>query len=229
MKMADTMGCYTPPQYRGRIADVYTPQQYCGQIADFLVANPGAWLQGALAADAMGYRGIDPDHPEARKWCSVGLLDKFIADVEMNRRASNLVRKVIAPIESIVFFNDMQGRTINDVIQMFRCASYMLESEQLVAERKAAAESPEESLGMKYAKALSKAMTDSFVQQFKGDVAKHFLPVKPPEVWKPLAKDEIPIPDWNVLAHAPPIIDPALISQESWYIKQSVALLKTAA
>jgi hypothetical protein len=225
-----------------------TPQQHCGQIADFLVANPGAWIRGSLARNEYGY-ALDPGHPQASQWCSMGLLDKFVTDLTMHKRCEKLLHRVIAPMESIVFFNDMKDRTINDVIQAFRCASYMIEESQLQKEREEEATVPiyaskftcstydmattkaHDSVGATYAKALAKSMAEVFAESFKESAActqKVIAKAQAMAIWKPEPKD-VTVPNWNVLAHAPPIFGPKLISNESWYIKQSVGLLKAAA
>lgn len=110
-----------------------TPQQYCAEIADFLSTHRDAWTQGSMARDASG-EACDTDDPAARRWCALGLIDKFARWPHLTRRCATLLSRVVTPIyakrdlpRSPAAYNDAPGRTVDDVITMFRCASYMPE------------------------------------------------------------------------------------------------------
>lgn len=111
----------------------FSPQEYCGIIAGWLQQNPQAWCQGAMARDADGY-GKDASDPNSRAYCTMGLLEKFIPDMTMRDRCAKLLSRVLTPFRegviarsnrSPVSYNDTSGRSVEEIISMFRCASYM--------------------------------------------------------------------------------------------------------
>lgn len=113
--------------------DSTTPQKWCSTIADFLQANPTAWCQRSLARTTYGL-DCDSDDPAATGWCTVGLLEKFVGKSDMVVRCMKLLSRAITPYGAPshmaahpIGFNDYPGRTVDDVIALFRCASYMPE------------------------------------------------------------------------------------------------------
>jgi hypothetical protein len=108
---------------------VKTPQQYCADIAIFLTECPHAWTQGYLARDQFA-RPCDTVSYQAEKWCIFGLIQKFVKDVRLANRCAALVSRVITPLASAIphspaAYNDLSSRTVAEIIQVFRCASYM--------------------------------------------------------------------------------------------------------
>lgn len=105
-----------------------TPQEYCAEIADFLSANRDAWTQGAAARDAYGH-ACDSEMVIARRWCAIGLIEKFVQWPHIANRCVHLLKRAITPLNwrarSPAAYNDTSGRTVDDVIRMFRCASFM--------------------------------------------------------------------------------------------------------
>jgi len=114
-----------------------TPQEYCAEIADFLGANRDAWTQGAAARDGYG-QACDSDDSDARRWCAIGLVEKFVRWPHMQNRCVRLLSRVVTPLghsgRSPAAFNDMHGRKVDEVISMFRAASYLptLPEDQMV-------------------------------------------------------------------------------------------------
>jgi len=171
-----------------------TPQSHCAFMADWFAANPERWTQGSFARDAEGC-ATDPGSPGAHAFCAMGLLQRFLGDARTYEHCLTLLTRAITPLEtggsviprSIAAFNDTAGRTVEDIIQMFRCASYMPEVEpELNIEEIAAKIEAETKLGNMYVKALADSM-----MQTKQLVEKNYSQTSA---------------YWNKLASLPPVI-----------------------
>lgn len=106
-----------------------TPQQYCGQIAAFLQEHPDAWTRGEYARTSDN-DPCDPDDDEAVKLCTLGLIMKFVRNDVIRRQCERLCSRTITPYNSphavsIVSFNDGHAKDVQDVVAMFRAASYL--------------------------------------------------------------------------------------------------------
>lgn len=67
-------------------------------------------------------------------FCAMGLLERFVINGGKRERCVHLLARVLTPYcegstirsnRSPVSYNDMSGRTVGEIIQMFRCASYL--------------------------------------------------------------------------------------------------------
>jgi hypothetical protein len=108
------------------VFEVDPARHYLNDIADFLTANPDAWSRGAFARTADG-TPCDPRGPDARTFCALGLLQKFVAPQHL-RVCELMLSYAITPGRtnrpmSPAAFNDSRARTVADVIAMFRCAA----------------------------------------------------------------------------------------------------------
>lgn len=111
---------------RPAFADIEPARDYLNQIADFLTTHPDAWSRGAFARTADG-SPCDPRSPEARTFCAIGLLQKFVA-LPYQRVCEQLLSYAITPggtnrPMSPAGFNDTRARFVDDIIAMFRCAA----------------------------------------------------------------------------------------------------------
>src|SRR5512141_1677606 len=80
---------------RPSFSDIEPARQYLNEIADFLTAHPEAWSRGAFARTADG-SACDPRCPEARTFCAIGLLQKFVA-LPYQRVCEQLLSYAITP------------------------------------------------------------------------------------------------------------------------------------
>lgn len=118
------------------MADTTTmsPQHCCAAIANFLEADRGAWIRGTFAIDHRGARR-QPSDPDARAWCALGLVQKFTRSVREYNGVVELLARALTPLGSGVIravdrYNDRVAKDVDDIIRLFRCASYMPDLEQ---------------------------------------------------------------------------------------------------
>lgn len=102
---------------------------YCRDIANFLRATPDAWCQGSMALDAQGRSAHTVDSPWARRWCALGLIERFVDDPAMRRQVVMRAMRVISPLNGQAIdvhqYNDQDGTRVEDIIAMFECAALM--------------------------------------------------------------------------------------------------------
>lgn len=105
-----------------------SPQEYCAHIAQFLQDNPDAWTRGEYAR-ARNNWPTHPHDPEAKQFCTLGLLLRFVPN-EKRSACERLLSRVITPYNhggavQVVSYNDSFAKDVNDIIAMFRAASYL--------------------------------------------------------------------------------------------------------
>lgn len=120
-----------------------SPQQYCAEIADFLQQHPHAWTRGVFATDADGI-GVSPTSRLAQKFCALGLLMKFVRDRAMQLRCEQLLSRAVTPYGAAIMrspanYNDTIAESVQDVIAMFRAASYLPDERRDSVDRAAVA------------------------------------------------------------------------------------------
>lgn len=100
--------------------------EHCRDIADFLRINPDAWTQGVSARGGNGYP-MSSMNPFARRFCTLGLLERFITSDLTRYCALGLLSKALTSIKGnfmpIHHYNDGDGRRVEDIIALFDTAA----------------------------------------------------------------------------------------------------------
>lgn len=115
---------YIPVNYAGRAR---SPQSYCGEIANFLMINQDAWCKGASARTGDG-TPVGAHDPNARHFCLLGLLERFIPNEAIRHRAGELISRAIAPHAgrtAIHTYNDVYASDVSEVISRLREAAQL--------------------------------------------------------------------------------------------------------
>jgi hypothetical protein len=101
-----------------------TVQDYCSEIANFLRTNPGAWTKGVGARTGDG-TACHPNNPHARSFCMLGLIERFVEPGMRAKFVDHLTELLPGMFRGmpIYFFNDHEGRTVDDVIRCFAMAA----------------------------------------------------------------------------------------------------------
>lgn len=108
------------------VPNVYYPSRtandYCRDIAEFLSTNPDAWTQGVSARGGDGYP-LSAQSPFARKFCALGLLEKFMDSDHTRQIAMQLLTQTLTrrtggfvPIHR---YNDDSSRRVEDIVSLF--------------------------------------------------------------------------------------------------------------
>ena len=85
-----------------------------------LLAQPGAWTQGAVARLADG-ETCDPRHVEAVSWCLAGAMDRCRTTVADKKALHTELRKGRRfPDYLMSHYNDAPGRTQAEVVALLK-------------------------------------------------------------------------------------------------------------
>lgn len=111
------------------VQEAKSAQAYCAEIANFLEEHPTAWTRGSFAADRDGHM-CPPTSSRAVVFCALGLLMRFIPTRAIQMQAERLLSRAVTPygastMLSAAAYNDVEARSVHDVILMFRAASYL--------------------------------------------------------------------------------------------------------
>jgi hypothetical protein len=95
------------------------PKAIASDIARELRANPATWTQGVMARNAAGAQAL-VDESGACSWCLVGHIERRLKDRLINRPdvIDAFRRHLERDRKSIVAFNDVRSRTVDDVIAL---------------------------------------------------------------------------------------------------------------
>jgi hypothetical protein len=123
--MADTLTMMSAHTY---YHPARTAQDYCREMASFLKINPDAWTQGVMARGGDDYP-CSPRHPFARKFCLLGLLEKFVDSGYTRAVVLGLLVRALAErskgFTPIHHFNDATKRRLPDIISVLERASQL--------------------------------------------------------------------------------------------------------
>jgi hypothetical protein len=119
MMMTETTHWYFPAR---------TPQDYIREMRYFLNMNPGAWCQGVSGRTGSG-GPCSPNSPHARAWCMLGLVERFVHDLNVRECVVDLLLRAITPDGwmPVHVYNDATGRTVTDMIELLTKAEQIRE------------------------------------------------------------------------------------------------------